>query len=202
MEGSSAIIKVLQFLQHVDKDVTLAVNSCHCPASDVFWNVMSHVQIWYVLYLAVIVLLIWRLGWKKGLVAVGACVLMVVACDQLGNLVKDAVCRLRPLHDLEMVSRGLHILEPADEHLYGFFSAHAANTMGFAVCSSICLCNDKKHSYKAYYAGIAVWAVLVGISRVFVGKHFVGDVLAGWFVGILLGAAFGLVASYIIKKVK
>ena len=115
MEGSAEINSVVQFLNQVDRDVTLAINSWHCSLSDGFWYIMSHVQLWYILYLLIVVLIIARLGWKKGLVAIGCCILFVFVCDQLGNFVKDTVCRLRPLHDPDMMARGLHIFEKPDE---------------------------------------------------------------------------------------
>lgn len=202
MECPAEVISVLKYLHNVDKDVTLAVNSCWTEVTDHFWQIFSAVKLWYLLYLAIIVFLFIRLGWKKALVSVGCCVLFVVACDQFATVIKDAVCRLRPLHDAEMIARGLHILEPADEHIYGFFSAHAANTMGFALCSYLCFRCDYRHSYRAYATAIFVWAFLVGISRVFVGKHFVGDVLAGWAVGLVLGALFGLLCQFFCKKLK
>ena len=36
-----------------------------------------------------------------------------------------------------------------------------------------------------------IWALLVSVSRVFMGKHFVGDVLTG----ALIGMTYGFIAS-------
>ena len=35
------------------------------------------------------------------------------------------------------------------------------------------------------------WAALVAISRIFVGKHYTGDVIVGTIVGIAAGLFFG-----------
>ena len=170
-----------------DKSATLAVNSVHCPASDWIWTVFSDKEIWFVLYLVVLVFFFIRLGWKKALLAFGCCVLMVVCCDQFANLIKNFVERQRPCNDDWMIANGIHILEQGGG--FSFFSAHAANTFGFAACSSMCFKWDRKRSYKAYTAGIFIWAALVSVSRVFVACHFIGDILVGTAVGLILGWA-------------
>ncbi|MBR4826563.1 MAG: phosphatase PAP2 family protein, partial [Bacteroidales bacterium] len=123
----------------------------------------------------------------------------VLACDQLGNLVKDAVARLRPCEDQDMLARGLRMLE-GPGGLYGFYSAHAANAMGFAVCSKMGFSNDRSRRYRIYGICITLWALLVGISRVFVGKHFLGDVLAGFAVGLLFGWLCGALGRFFVRK--
>ena len=188
-----------QYLHHLDKDVTLAINSLHCTFTDYIWMVFSNREIWYALYVAVLVFFFVRLGWKKARIATLACILCVVACDQFANFTKDFFQRLRPCLDGEMLSRGLHTLEGAG-NLYGFYSAHAANAMGFAVCSWLCFRNDAKYSYRYYGIGIFIWGFLVGMSRVFVGKHFFGDVLAGYAVGLLFGWVIASLAGLIIRK--
>ena len=45
-----------------------------------------------------------------------------------------------------------------------------------------------------------VWASLVAISRIFVARHYLGDVIVGTIVGILAGYGFGLLAQYVIRK--
>ena len=191
MEGVAEINSAISFLDRIDKDLTLAVNGLHSPFTDAIWQLFSGVKIWYIMYLVIIVFFFVRLGWKRGLIVTLSCILLVVACDQIANLVKLSVLRLRPLEDPDMVARGLHILEKSDGHLYGFFSAHAANAMGFAVCSSMGFKNDSKRRYKGYTTLIIIWAVLVAVSRIFVGKHFAGDVLAGIIAGLLVGLLFG-----------
>lgn len=200
MEGSSGIGGVLRTLHHIDKDVTLAVNGCNSPFTDTMWQVFSDNKIWIVLYLAVAVLVIVRLGWKRGLLLIACCILCVVSIDQLDNLVKESVQRLRPVHDADMLARGLHVLE-VPGRLYGFFSAHAANSASFVTCVLTGLATDRKHNYTLLGVLLGLWAVLVGISRVFVGKHFLGDVLAGLATGVLFGLMIGMVYRLVCRKV-
>lgn len=184
MEGASEI-NVLQYFHQLDQKFTLALNSWNSPVSDCIWQFFSNKFIWIALYAVVVFFLFRRLGWRRALVYVIACALTILACDQFSNLVKDSVQRLRPCWDLNMVNGGLHILEGKGGK-YGFFSAHAVNAAAFAVGTRMAFADDIRHSYKRYSAGIAIWAFLVGISRVFVGKHFLGDVLVGFVTGILI----------------
>jgi undecaprenyl-diphosphatase len=49
---------------------------------------------------------------------------------------------------------------------------------------------------------LIVWALLVGFSRVFVGKHFLGDVLVGFVIGALIAYLICLLGEFICKKIK
>lgn len=183
----------------LDRDLTLALNSCNNPVTDAVWQFFSMVKIWYIMYVVIIVFFFIRLGWRRGLIVTLSCILFIVACDQFANVVKHSVCRLRPLEDADMIARGLHVLEEKGG-LYGFFSGHAANALGFAVCSDMGFRNDKTRNHTVYTVLITAWAVLVGLSRVFVGKHFLGDVLAGFIAGALIGWFFGWLGRLCIKK--
>lgn len=195
MEGV-AEISLLNYLEHCDWDVTLFINSFHCTFSDSFWMLLSNKYVWFPMYLVVAVFLFIRLGWKRGLVAVISIALAVTACDQFANFVKDAVSRFRPCWTDYVMDNGLHLLEDKGNY-YGFFSAHAANSMMFAVASLKCFRMDKSRSYNAYEWCIVIWAVLVGFSRIFVGKHFFGDVLVGLLVGFVIGWIFGKIAELV-----
>ena len=205
MEGASEITDALRWMHHLDKDVTLAINGCNSPVSDVIWQVFSDTNdthIWFVLYIAIAVLIIVRLGWKRGLMLIACCVICVVGIDQLDNLVKVSVQRLRPVHDADMMARGLHVLE-VPSRLYGFFSAHAATTASFVTCTMLGLTySDKRHSYTLLGILLTVWALLVSISRVFVGKHFLGDVLVGLLIGTLFGYIFAVIYRSLANTVK
>ena len=61
---------------------------------------------------------------------------------------------------------------------------------------------DKKHNYTLLGVLLSIWALLVSISRVFVGKHFLGDVLTGILVGIAFGLLCGFLCRLICSKIK
>ena len=98
------------------------------------------------------------------------------------------VIRRLGCYDSYMMRHGLHVLEKRAGY-YGFFSGHAANAFGFAAASSISLEMDKNHRYGAYQWFIFFWATLIGLSRIFAGKHYFGDVVVGAIVGFALGCA-------------
>lgn len=198
MEGT-AEITLWQYLERLDQDITLAINAIHSPFSDTVWKIFSDKEIWYPMYLIVAVLIFVRLGWKKGLVSTLMIILTIVACDQFANLVKDTAERLRPYWDEYMLDNGLRRLEH-NGNWYGFFSAHAANAMGFAVGSLMAFRNDTPRKYRVWGIFIISWALLVGISRIFVGKHFFGDVLVGFTVGACFAALLAMAGRVIIKK--
>lgn len=198
MGGPFEMMEFLDRIQDIDRHVTLAINQCYSPFTDEIWKIFSNREIWYVLYLLVAIALVRRLGWKKGLVAILSVILTIVACDQCGNLVKNSVARFRPTWDSWMMRNDLHILLGRHGY-YGFYSAHAANAMGFAVGSARCFKWDgKKH--RAYTWAIVIWGVLVGLSRIFAGAHFAGDVIVGLLVGTLFGCIFAFLGKKIIDK--
>ena len=190
---------ILDDLQALDERITLVINSLHFEAGDHFWQFLSMTEVWLPLYAAVLFVLVRRLGWKKGLMMVLALVITVVACDQVANLVKNTVCRLRPCYNSEMVAAGLNILETRGGY-YGFFSGHAANAFGFAAASSIALDTDRNHRYDLYQWFIFIWAALVGLSRIFAGKHYFGDVVVGALFGLIVGCAVATAFRKIVTR--
>ena len=190
-----------QNVHQLDQQITLTINSWNSAFTDPIWTFLSLKLVWAPLYAAIIALMIWKLGWKKGLIVVGGVLLTIGFCDQFANLIKHATARIRPVNDEWMVAHGLNILEWGGG--FSFFSAHAANSFGIAGSSWLglknCL-NGNKQLCKYYAWVMFTWAALVGISRIFVGKHYLGDVIVGTIVGILGGLFFGWLASKIANK--
>ena len=190
---------MLDRLQDIDRAATLAINSLHTPVSDSFWQLMSDVKVWIPFYVAIIIWLFARMGTRKALIIIVSIILTVVMSDQLANLVKDTASRLRPCYDSICVQGGLHILERRTG-LFGFFSGHAANAFGLAVCAIVGVRSDIRNRYKGFAAMMLIWAVFVALSRVFVGKHFLGDILAGSAVGSILGYLSARLARQIMYR--
>lgn len=187
-----------QEIHRFDQNLTLEINSWNSDITDPIWAFFSDIPVWIPLYAAIIAFVIWRLGWKRGLIVIAAALLTFGFCDQFSNLIKDAVERVRPLNDEFMVASGLNILEWGGG--YSFFSAHSANTFGLATSTFAGLKLDERRSYSAYAGFMYTWASLVAISRVFVGRHYLGDVLAGAAIGALAGLAFAVLARWIIRR--
>ena len=171
----------------IDQEITLWINSFHSPCTDPFWMFLSDVRIWFPAYGIIMAMMVYRLGWKKGLVVVLSCILCVVLTDQISYHIKEGVDRLRPYFTTSLLERGLHW--PLNRSsFFGFFSGHASNAFGFAICSWLGFrLNDKTCRYRAYGWGIFVWAALVSLSRIMMAAHFFGDVTVGVFFGLALG---------------
>lgn len=190
------------FWEHIhkfDQNLTLEINSWDSPVTDPVWQFFSDIPVWIPMYVLIVACLIWRLGWKKGLIMTLAAVVTFGFCDQFSNLIKDLVCRVRPLNDAYMLENGLNVLEGASRS-FSFFSAHSANAFGLATSTLIGFRLDKRLKYKGYATWMFFWASMVALSRVFVGKHYLGDILAGALIGAAAGFAFASIAKNIITR--
>lgn len=194
-------------LEMLDKAASLAVNNFHNGFTDAVMPYISRTAVWIPLYVIVMALLVWRLGWKGALVAVLALAINVVLADQIANLFKNGVHRLRPCYDEWMMAHGLHCSPGGGK--FGFYSGHAANVFSFAICSLICLAvkvrgriiKPRTHRtvLSVYGIFIFLWAITVSISRVYLGRHFIGDITVGAFSGLLTGLLMALAARAAIK---
>lgn len=187
-------------IHQTDQLVTLEINSWSTPVTDVIWQFFSDIPTWIPMYFLIVGCLIWRLGWKKGLIFIGAALLTFGFCDQFSNFIKELVGRIRPLNDTFMLSNGLNVLEKGTRS-FSFFSAHSANAFGLATCTLIGFRRDSRLKYNGYAAWMFFWAAMVAFSRIFVGKHYLGDVIAGIIIGAAAGLFFGMIAKSICRRI-
>lgn len=191
---------MLDRLIGIDQDITLWINSFHSAWSDPVWMFFSDVRIWFPAYGIIMVMMVYRLGWKKGLIVILSCILTVVLTDQISYHIKEGLDRLRPYYTTEMLQRGLHW--PLNRSSYfGFFSGHASNAFGFAICSFLGFrLNDRTSRYRVYGCGIFLWAILVALSRVMMAAHYFGDVTVGMFFGLAVGLLTAGIAHAVIRR--
>jgi membrane-associated phospholipid phosphatase len=69
---------------------------------------------------------------------------------------------------------------------FGFISGHTAAATAF--CASLLLAFAGLRRRKAAFAFFAAWPVLMALSRMYLGRHFLGDVLGGACAGLLAAA--------------
>lgn len=181
-----------QEIHRIDQDITLWINGFHSELSDVVWAFLSNIPVWIPLYVLIIAFIIRQLGWRKGGIVVAGAVFTVIVCSLSSYCMKELTERLRPLLDAYMLENSLHVLETGGK--YTFFSAHSANAFGLATSTYTGLRMDKRSKYNTYAAFMFTWATLVAVSRIFVGKHYLGDVIVGICVGLVIGLLFGRMA--------
>lgn len=178
---------MLDELIHYDKELFLFLNSLGNENWDPFWLLMSDKTGWINICVYVLLLLLSYsyLGWKKTGLAIVSVVLMIVATDQLANVFKYGVARLRPCYDPE-VSETMRLVKGYCGGKFGYFSAHAANH--FAVAFFFTLVLKPKFPYMGLL--LVIWAFVVAYSRIYIGVHFPLDVLSGAVVGMILSTVF------------
>lgn len=192
---------ILDQLIRWDQSVTLFLNGFHCPASDAVWLVISEKLVWFPAYGVLIGFLIWRLGWKRGLLAVLGILLTILLVDQSSHHIKEALQRLRPCHTASMIAAGLNCPDP-NIGLYGFFSGHAANSFALLACTLGLLKADTAHTYRTFAWCGYIWAAVVALSRVMIGVHFFGDIFVGTLWGLLFGWLMGLLTRGVLLRVQ
>ncbi|MDD2797024.1 MAG: phosphatase PAP2 family protein [Bacteroidales bacterium] len=167
----------MENLIHLDYYLTLLVNGFHSSFFDQFFFLISNKLIWIPLYLAFIYIIIKKEG-TKGLWIILAMVLVVVLSDQISSSIfKPLVHRLRPSHDPLLIDK-IHLVNDYAGGAFGFVSSHAANTAGFALFLMLLLRN------RWITFAMLSWTLLTSYSRVYLGVHFVGDVVCGTLVGV------------------
>lgn len=188
-----------QEIHRFDQDITLWINGFHSELTDVVWAFLSNIPVWIPLYVLIIAFIIRRMGSKKGGIVVLSAVLTVIVCSLFSHWMKELTERLRPLLDTYMLENSLHVLETGGK--YTFFSAHSANAFGLATSTYLGLRMDNRRKYDRYAIFMYTWATLVAVSRIFVGKHYLGDVIVGICVGIVVGLFFAWMARKLCMRV-
>ena len=182
----------------IDQAVTLWINRLDIPALYPLWLALSDNKIWFPAYAIVMGFIIWKLGWKKGILVSLSLILCVVLTDQLSGIVKAGFTRLRPCYNIWMLENGVIMPYGQTGHLYGFFSSHAANVFGFAAATTLGLSLNGK-PVKAFNYGVFIWAALVSLSRIMMAAHFLGDVLVGTLFGLIMGTIVAYLTHLLIK---
>jgi undecaprenyl-diphosphatase len=185
---------MLEFLDHIDRNLFLFLNGLNSPFWDQVMWLISGRLIWLPLYLLIIGWLVYRFKWKVIIILVMVALLIILSDQGSVYLFKEVFKRLRPCHEPE-ISGLVHLVKNHCGGEYGFISSHAANTFAMATFTLLII---RSRFYSVF---IIFWATLVSYSRIYLGVHYPGDVLAGALYGFLLGVLIYRLFLFAEKKI-
>jgi undecaprenyl-diphosphatase len=179
---------MMEQLEAIDRWLVLTINGWNTPFLDELFWLISGKLIWIPFYVLVLVAIYRKYNWKVMLAFFVSVILSIVLTDQLStHAFKEVFLRYRPSHNLLLTDK-LHFyqINPGDFYKggqYGFISSHAANFA--AMATLIYAFFSKTYRFLRWLLPLIVF--LVCLSRVYLGVHYVSDVLAGATVGCLVG---------------
>jgi len=188
---------MIDWIETLDHKFVLFINGFHTPFLDEFMWIVSGKLIWIPLYLTILYFSYRQNGIKKSFFFLLVAVLCVILSDVLSSqVIKNLVARYRPSHHL-FLSQKLHFYMKNSGELYkggqfGFVSSHAANFFALAVLSA----NYLRRRYPFFPYLLFLFAVLVSISRIYLGVHYVTDILGG----AVIGSCFGYLGWRFMKS--
>lgn len=182
----------------MDTSLTLFFNQMGQPWLDPIVMLLTKPLTWlplYVLLLLVLILRVKSIGLGKWdrfktiiLILIGAALCILVADQVASHLCKPLFQRLRPTHEpsLDGIVR---IVQDYRGGLYSFFSSHAANTCALAVYFSLIIRRRHITVLLILFVAINCW------TRLYLGAHYVSDILVGLIFGALVGYLVALLVS-------
>ena len=181
----------------IDKYMLLALNG----SDSLFWDgcmkIYTTIAIWIPLLLLLMYILIKNNSFKDFLLLV-LVIAAVVGCTDL--IISSGICkpffeRWRPTYDPEL----MYLVDVVDEirgGKYGFTSSHAANSFGIATFLLLLVKN------RALTVSMIIWAVMNAFTRIYLGVHYPGDIIAGTLIGVIVGWGVYRLYRYIMTRQK
>ena len=168
---------MIPFLYSIDVAVLRWINEAwSCPFLDKFFSFITDFRHFeWVVGLWALYLLV--KGGAKGRWLVLTLALTVALTDQISaHFLKYLVERVRPCNALPGV-----LIPAGGSSAFSFPSSHATNMGGSMFVLS--------RAFPAWTWVFVLLALLVGLSRIYLGLHYPSDVLAGYGLGIFIGWA-------------
>jgi undecaprenyl-diphosphatase len=177
----------MDFLYSFDLAIFYFINhSLSTGFLDKFFSTITDVNKWYIAYIILAGIAFFK-GGVRGKILVIGLILLIIVTDQTGfRILKELFERIRPCRALSDVITPLGCAGG-----YSFPSNHALNNFAAATFIS--------RLHPDYRWIVFIVAVLISLSRVYLGVHYPSDILGGALIGVLFGYLFSLIALPVVK---
>ena len=171
---------MLDFFTDLDTQLMLFLNGWHTPYWDNFMWLYSSKWVWLPFYAAFVFVILRNFKWRVSALIFVAVFLTIFFADQItATLLRPIFHRLRPCNLDNPLSQFIHVVANDRGGAYGFPSAHAANAFGFAFFFHYLF----RRSWLSLL--LFAWALMMCYTRIYLGRHYPGDLLTGAMVGFV-----------------
>ncbi|MAU49160.1 MAG: phosphatase PAP2 family protein [Flavobacteriaceae bacterium] len=185
---------MLDRIKQIDTELLIFLNNLGNKSWDPLWVSITDKFTFLPLFILIIFFLFKKNGTKGLLVILLFISVLILFTDQFTNVVKDFTQRLRPcrLDELQGLLRDIDIRCGK----YGFFSAHAANSISVTIFIINCVDESVKKFLKPV---LILWVMIFSYSRIYLGVHYPLDTIFGLSFGIFSGFLFKYLYNYFIS---
>ena len=185
---------MLDRIKQIDTELLIFLNNLGNKSWDPLWVSITDKFTFLPLFILIIFFLFKKNGTKGLLVILLFISVLILFTDQFTNVVKDFTQRLRPcrLDELQGLLRDIDIRCGK----YGFFSAHAANSISVTIFIINCVDESVKKFLKPV---LILWVIIFSYSRIYLGVHYPLDTIFGLSFGIFSGFLFKYLYNYFIS---
>ena len=185
---------MLDRIKQIDTELLIFLNNLGNKSWDPMWVSITDKFTFLPLFILIIFFLFKKNGTKGLLVILLFISVLILFTDQFTNVVKDFTQRLRPcrLDELQGLLRDIDIRCGK----YGFFSAHAANSVSVTIFIINCVDESVKKFLKPV---LILWVMIFSYSRIYLGVHYPLDTIFGLSFGIFSGFLFKYLYNYFIS---
>lgn len=172
---------MLEKILDYERDAFFLLNGSDSVYLDRFMWLFSGKAVWLPLAAFILFVLVYKKNWREWLLILLAITLVVTLADQFAShLCKPLFTRFRPTHHPDFMNEVRTVFDYRGGR-YGFMSSHAANAFGFVTFMAL-LMRDRLFGWTLF-----LWALVTAYSRVYLGVHFISDIVPGALVGTLFG---------------
>lgn len=187
---------MLEFITNIDTQLTLFLNGSDSEMLDAIAVTATKTSTWIPLGILLLYVLMRMKDWKNALLVILCVAIAITLADQMASgIFKPLVARLRPSHTPELQG----VIDLVGDYRggrYGFFSSHAANTCAVAVFLSLLF------RKRVFTVAICSWAMVNSWTRLYLGVHYVGDIMVGLIWGAFVGWMVFRLYRFLTLKVK